>query len=396
MLPVHRTRAYDKKFAEIYATGMQRSILAGSAANRTPNPRKVHKMSRWKLLLLGAGLALFLLWLLRERWVNNDFDWAALGRSFYRLDWRWLGASVVLILLSYVGRALRWRVMLRPLRPDPDFRKLLSATVIGFTAVTLLGRPGEFVRPYLISRTQSVPFSSQIAAWFLERIWDMLAVMLIFGYALAHIENSRATVGPRLQAVLEIGGYLIGAIALVCLFLLLMLGRFSAATRDRLIGALGFLPDRYEARIERSITTFIEGAAATKTRGGLFLMLSYTIAEWCVIVLALACLFWAYPATAQFGFADVLTFTGFLAFGGLVQIPGIGGGAQIVTIVVLEEMFKVPLAVATGMAIVIWVLTFVVIVPVGLGCAFHEGLNWRQLRALEREAAQSAGGETPA
>jgi uncharacterized protein (TIRG00374 family) len=377
---------------EIYATGMQRSILAGLAGNGTQNPRKAPKMSRWKVLAAGVAVVVFVAWLLRERWLDSSFDWKALGRSFYDLDWRWLGASVLLILLSYAGRALRWRVMLRPLRPEPDFRALLSATVIGFTAVTLLGRPGEFVRPYLISRTQNVPFSSQLAAWFLERLWDMLAVMLMFGYALAHLENSKATVGPRLAAVLEIGGYLIAAIALGCLFLLVMLGRFSSTMRQRIVAALEFLPARHHARIERSVTAFLEGAAATKSRGSVFLMLSYTIAEWCVIVLALACLFWAYPATAQFGFADVLTFTGFLAFGGLVQIPGIGGGAQIVTIVILDEMFKVPLAVATGMAIVIWVLTFVVIVPVGFGFAFHEGLNWRQLRALEREASQRAEG----
>ena len=87
-------------------------------------------------------------------------------------------------------------MLLKPLRPHPDMRNLLSATVIGFTAVTLLGRPGEFVRPYLISVKERVPFTSQIAAWVLERIFDLLMALLIFGFALSRVRNLRRARRP--------------------------------------------------------------------------------------------------------------------------------------------------------------------------------------------------------
>ena len=38
--------------------------------------------------------------------------------------------------------------------------------------MVILGRAGELVRPYLISLKEQVPFSSQMAAWLLERILD--------------------------------------------------------------------------------------------------------------------------------------------------------------------------------------------------------------------------------
>ncbi len=66
------------------------------------------------------------------------------------------------------------------------------------------------------------------------------------------------------------------------------------------------------------------------------------------------------------GITDVLILIGFVAFGSLVQIPGMGGGVQVVSIVVLTEIFRIPLEVAGGIALVIWVITFVVIVPLGL------------------------------
>jgi hypothetical protein len=48
-------------------------------------------------------------------------------------------------------------------------------------------------------------------------------------------------------------------------------------------------------------------------------------------------------------------------------------------------MYRLPLEVATSVAILIWIITFVGIVPFGLLLACHEGLNWRRLRRLECE-----------
>ena len=42
----------------------------------------------------------------------------------------------------------------------------------------LLGRPGEFVRPYLIAVKERVPVTSQLAIWVLERIFDLLNEVL--------------------------------------------------------------------------------------------------------------------------------------------------------------------------------------------------------------------------
>jgi hypothetical protein len=53
-------------------------------------------------------------------------------------------------------------------------------------------------------------------------------------------------------------------------------------------------------------------------------------------------------------------------------------------------MFHLPLALATGMAIMIWFISFLVIVPPGVLLACHEGLNWRKLRELKKRAEACA------
>jgi ABC-type sulfate transport system permease component len=78
---------------------------------------------------------------------------------------------------------------------------------------------------------------------------------------------------------------------------------------------------------------------------------------------------------------------GFLAFGSIVQLHGIGGGVQVVSVLVLTEIYHLPIEAASAVAVFIWLITFVVVVPVGFVCAFHEGLNWSKLRQLPKDVS---------
>jgi uncharacterized membrane protein YbhN (UPF0104 family) len=84
---------------------------------------------------------------------------------------------------------------------------------------------------------------------------------------------------------------------------------------------------------------------------------------------------------------DVLILTGFVSFGAVVQIPGVGGGIQVAAVLVLTELFRVRLELATAFAILIWILTFVAIVPFGLLLALKEGLDWRSLKRIGQEVS---------
>src|SRR5689334_2002216 len=118
---------------------------------------------------MAAGLVIagFLGWLLYSLLWERGFDWRLFRRSIAGIHRNWLLVSLIPIFGTYAGRALRWAVFLKPMKAQPSIRNLLTATVIGFTAIALFGRPGEFVRPYLIASKERVPLTSQFAAWIL-------------------------------------------------------------------------------------------------------------------------------------------------------------------------------------------------------------------------------------
>ena len=111
--------------------------------------------------------------------------------SLRHVDWSWLVPGVCLDPgdLRRPGTALGGHAPAAG--KTPDLWRIFTATAIGFTAVVLFGRAGEPVRPYLIAKKEGVSFSSQIAAWIVERILDLLMVLLIFGIALTQVSAQR-------------------------------------------------------------------------------------------------------------------------------------------------------------------------------------------------------------
>jgi glycosyltransferase 2 family protein len=224
-----------------------------------------------------------------------------------------------------------------------------------------------------------------MAAWLLERMLDLLVVLLLFGFALTRIHTHNLPVGPSLQWVLGLGGYLVTALGALCLILLVLFRNFAEPVQRRILSALTFLPEERRLRVEKMLTAFSQGMEATRNPWFLTLLLVWTAIEWCVIIGSYYALFRAFPSTAAFEITDVVVFLGFVSFGSIVQIPGIGGGIQVVSVVVLTQIYGLSFESATGLALFLWIVTFVVVVPIGLACAFHQGLNWSKLKHLPED-----------
>jgi uncharacterized membrane protein YbhN (UPF0104 family) len=335
--------------------------------------------------LLAAAAVL---WFFHTQTASRTFDWKLAGATFARLRWQWVLLSVIPIFGTYYGRAMRWAVFLKPLQPHPSIRNLLSATIIGYTAVTLFGRPGEFVRPFLIARKEQVSVTSQFASWVLERLFDLLMALLLFGFALTRVQASDAPVSPKLEWVLVFGGQIVAYVGVAVLLVLLSMRHFAEPLRRRLMAALHFLPAQRFSRVEKLVSACIQGVESTRSDAALLLVLAYSVAEWILISACYWCLAQAFTGIIALSFVDVLILTGFVSFGAVVQIPGVGGGIQVAAVLVLTELFRVRLELATPFAILIWFITFVAIVPFGLLLALKEGLDWHSISRIGREESE--------
>jgi hypothetical protein len=80
--------------------------------------------------------------------------------------------------------------------------------------------------------------------------------------------------------------------------------------------------------------------------------------------------------------------------GSALQLPGVGGGAQVASFIALTTIFGVDQEPAAAIAIVLWLITFAASVVVGVPLLIHEGLSMGELRNLARAEvkAEETGG----
>ena len=190
-------------------------------------------------------LASALLW-----WFGRNLDWVEVRRAVSDSDPYLLGAAVLVISLAYFFRAFRWGALLKPLSAA-RFADLFAATTIGFSAVFLIGRAGEFVRPVALSmRDPRVRPSASLVTIIVERIYDMTAVALMFAINLIWFKPPLA-LELSFDRVRTAGLVLFVATVLGIAFLTWFRKQSSVVIGlfERLFASLRFIPQRiFEAR----------------------------------------------------------------------------------------------------------------------------------------------------
>ncbi len=350
---------------------------------------------RVRYLVTGAAI-LVVAWYAFERVRNNpgwrNFNSDTFLSSLAQIRIPELMGAVLLIYSTYLLRSLRWQEFLRPVK-RASLPNLLAATILGFGALAVFGRTGELVRPYLIAQKEEVPVSGQLAVWLLERFYDTVAIILVVSAAAVFTGAGEDTT-PEFSPVLarmRRGGIILMALTVAAVVLLVLYEKHLKTWEPRLLGRLGFLPPRYREAIRDQLHSFGHGLASVRSGRALALGAVYSLLVW----LAITCAFWLAlqafgPPVDDLSFSSSILVMGFAIAGSLIQLPGVGGGTQVATIIALTEFYGVPPEVATSAGLVLWGITFIAVVPVSIVLFLHEGLTWRSLRVMTRGVSEGA------
>jgi glycosyltransferase 2 family protein len=328
-----------------------------------------------------------LVYLQFRTWQN--FDWARLFQ--YGLNWHHILHGVAYIYLAYILRAIRWKIFLRPVRKEASILGLIPPTLIGFTGLALLGRPGELIRPYLIARRENLPFASQVAVWAVERIFDVggFTVLMVAAIFLpSKLRTFTRSAPPDVRQWIHFTGYALIALVLVLLTAAVLTSYRGNRIAQWVEGRFSHLSENLGHRIAQKIREFTIGLNTIHGPFAFLQLSVVSVAMWWVIALAYKEVTHAYGIPMDtMSATKVLLLMGASMIGSMVQLPGVGGGSQLATISALDHIFKiVPKELTVSCGIMLWLVTFVAVVPVGLLLSHHERLS---LRKLSEETAQA-------
>jgi glycosyltransferase 2 family protein len=124
------------------------------------------------LLFLSIGITIF--WLF-----YRDFDFKKVLVALKSVNYFWVVLSVLLSILSQVSRAIRWKMLIKPLGYNPKTSNIfLSVLVLYFTNL-IFPRAGEVARCTILSRYEKIPLTKLIGTMIVERIADFLTMMVL-------------------------------------------------------------------------------------------------------------------------------------------------------------------------------------------------------------------------
>jgi uncharacterized membrane protein YbhN (UPF0104 family) len=288
-----------------------------------------------------------------------------LRRSLVEVRPAWLVPVVVSIFVRFWLTAVRWQVLLRPVK-HVGIHRLFGVTMIGFMANNVLpARLGELVRAYALGKSESLSKSLSFATIVLERVFDGLTLLGFLLVGILFLRPGPWIVWPAIAALGLYAGVLGGL-----LWLRAGLG-------------VGWLLDRLPGRMRRTaaelVDSFALGLDVLGDARALAVTAALSLVIWLVNAAGVWAMFVAYSLELP-AYASLLVLSLVALALVLPSAPGYVGTFQLGTVAALA-LFAVPEATALSLSLLYHAVNYVPITLVGLAYLASMNLTLGELRA---------------
>jgi uncharacterized protein (TIRG00374 family) len=326
-------------------------------------------------------LAVAILW-----WFGRKLNWTEVRQAVGHANPYLLGLAALVISLAYGFRAARWGALLAPLS-HASLRNLFIATTVGFGAVFLFGRAGEVVRPVVLPmRDPKIRASASFVTIMIERIYDMIAVVVLFAVNLLWFR-------PPANVSIEFGRVRLVGIVLLIVAVSGVFGLTQFRKKSR--SAIGWINKKLERRrylpkrLTKAVVSILEQLATAlrvlADARELAITVGWTAMVWMGISLANLLVLRAFGL--PFGITQTIFILGWSLVGSLVPTPGGAAGAFHAATAAGLIFLGVPRETAAAISIVMHLIDFGPALVFGLYYLFRGDISLSRLRSMTSSEA---------
>lgn len=153
--------------------------------------------------------------------LNEIFD------SIKNANIYWLLVNGLLLFIVMYLRAIRWKLIIENSGYSAENIDIMNSTVLGFFVNSFTPKIGEITRCTTIYRTSKVPFSVSFGTIVIDRIWDMLILLLgilaIFSLEIEKLKFIKSHVLKNLLSLFSNNSSLIIWLLIVSLFITIII-----------------------------------------------------------------------------------------------------------------------------------------------------------------------------
>lgn len=342
----------------------------------------------WGKTLTGLAITILALW-----WALRDVDVGEIWLHVREGNFALLALAVSIATFGFFIRALRWKVLLTPVKPDTRLNSRFGAVSIGFMANNVFpARVGEFARAYAFSRMEPVSASAAFGSLVVERFLDgvVLLLMLVVPVLTPGFPSNGALTSGMGRLVLQGGGILVGAV-MVALVLMAGWPRTVVGVAERIAGVL---PHAVGRPIVDAIGSLLDSVALLRSPKLLSLGFLWTLFFWLFHGLS----FWV--GMRAFGIDTGLVSAWFteavVGFGvALPAAPGFLGTFQVSANFALSTVYGVDPTRALAFAFGFWAGGWLPITLIGFWYAWRLGMSLGDVGGAEERVEEVIEKEHP-
>lgn len=327
-------------------------------------------MNRSLRVALGIGVSALFLYL-----AFRGQDFGEIRDSLGRTNLWWLIPALAFYTAGVYLRAVRWRILLRPVAPDATSNQLFPIVVIGFMANNVLPlRAGEIVRSVVVGREFNVSKTSTLATIAVERIFDGVTMLAFLAFSMIFVSLTSELQHLAIVSFIVFAGLLLG------LGLLTFAGDFVSRMLQLVLGPL---PSGVASRVEHMAESFLGGLGVLKSRGDLAKVMALSIGAWLLeaTMYYLLAIGFGEQVRAAMDPAVTLLTTGVANLSTLIPgAPGYIGQFEYGVKLVLNGAFDVAESQALAYAILVHAALYFPITLAGLVLWFRRSLSFSDLR----------------
>jgi len=318
---------------------------------------------------------LFIFW-----FFGRNLDWQDVASDLKEADPVYLLGATVIICLGYFLRAVRWQVLLAPITPS-SLRELFATTTVGFTAIFLIGRAGEIVRPmWLPMRDRRVRPSAALVSIGMERVFDLASLIAFFSISLIWFQN-RAGHEAEYTSIRVAGNLMMLGVVLGVIFLAIYAWKSAPiiAFFERLTDKK-FIPARLREIFLSLMRQLATSVQILKDWKEIFWVSFWTLGLWFAISLPTWLVLLAFGLPLNF--VDSIFVMGVASMGSLVPTPGGAAGAFHAASGFALVLLGIDKETATAVSIIMHLVYFAPAVIFGLYYLFHGDISIERFRSL--------------
>jgi uncharacterized protein (TIRG00374 family) len=312
-----------------------------------------------------------------------------LMESFRHVNYIWLLPTFVLMCLTYVARAIRWRVLLLPVKEARTI-ELFSPLMVGFMAGVLPARAGELVRAYLLGKKFELSFASSLATIVVERLFDMILLLFLFSWILVfHGEIFDGDIAWSGISIKDLA-FQFGIFSLVLVLALIAFIYLLTFHNEKAMALVHWLvkpfPEKWQLKLILMTETFSQGLGVFRSLKALALIGVATAGVWALIVLQYYPLYWAYGLQDKSATSLILLTVMVCILITVLPTPAFLGSFNAGVLIALHEIMGEAEVATVSFGFVAWGVNFAVIVLGGVYFILHDHISVRKLVEIEEDA----------